>query len=403
MPRDRLMLSVLRRIGAVVLVLATAACAETIALKPGSQSYATARNLAEDREADQAKVYFRRAIADAESDRIADRARIGLGRLLLQDTGRTEADVREAVALTTEAAARDASAKRDLAMLYLDGGVVPEDPVRAAQLLREAAQVSPATALQLAELIAEGRIPEATPDERSTLLADAVSDLKIAERRGSGSAAGQLGQVVAKTDPNQGEELLRRAIERGQRGAILPLAELWFDSGIPADQDRAEALLLRSIDAGEVSAATSLAERRRDAGEVEEAAQLYALAARARQPAGYLGLASLMLDPDLRLTPDTASSGVVLLEQGSNTNPEVALALGRITEQGKYVSVDERRAARLYQTAADAGLATGALRYGRLLKTGRGVSRDPARAIAYLQTASDAGESGAWADLGEMY
>lgn len=387
--------------------LMVAGCAETLAYKPGSQSLADGRNLRDAGDLSGAESALRTALSEARSVRIEDRVRRDLAQTLLGGEPGPE-ETAEAIALLRASAPHNPSAKRDLALIYLEGRHVEADPALAARLLRESAGEDPSAALELARAIGAGSVTPEHPDEWRELIVQAVSDLTIADEAGSVSAARQLGVVYSDpayglTDLDRAEGMLLSALDRGDRGAILPLTQVWFTRDGTGDKARAEALLARGAAEGAPDLAIRLAQHRRDEGAYDDAIRAYAVAARAGYVPAYSGVASLLMNDAYPLTPTTAKAGLALLETGRGANPEIGLALGRIRQDGRYGPADPAAAAALFREAAESGLAEGALYYGLALKSGEGVGADPVQAARYLRRAADRGEARALTDLAELY
>ena len=87
-------------------------------------------------------------------------------------------------------------------------------------------------------------------------------------------------------------------------------------------------------------------------------------------------------------------------EQG---DPEALNALGNAFANGQGVPQSMADAIRLYQQAADRGLAAAQFNLGMLYELGRGVAPDLARAFAFYLKAAEQGFAPAQFNVGTMY
>ena len=92
------------------------------------------------------------------------------------------------------------------------------------------------------------------------------------------------------------------------------------------------------------------------------------------------------------------------LELGAKQgNVDAAFRLGEMAENGRHIPKDLKRAAELYQTAAEAGLFQAQAAVGRMYANGDGVPQDTEKAVFWLTKASEQGFVEAQRKLASVY
>lgn len=99
-----------------------------------------------------------------------------------------------------------------------------------------------------------------------------------------------------------------------------------------------------------------------------------------------------------------ADENVEWLELGVRQgNAEAALNLGKMAESGRGAPQDYKRAAKLYQIAADAGIVQAQAALGKLYANGEGVPQDNEKAVFWLTKAALEGYVEAQRKLAQVY
>ncbi len=99
-----------------------------------------------------------------------------------------------------------------------------------------------------------------------------------------------------------------------------------------------------------------------------------------------------------------ADENIEWLEMGvKQGNAEAALNLAGMAETGRGVPQDYKRAAELYQIAADAGIVQAQAALGKLYANGEGVPQDNEKAIFWLTKAAEEGYVEAQRKLAQVY
>ncbi|XOV89164.1 MAG: hypothetical protein ACFHX7_04540 [Pseudomonadota bacterium] len=91
------------------------------------------------------------------------------------------------------------------------------------------------------------------------------------------------------------------------------------------------------------------------------------------------------------------------LDNARTIDPDNALALNQLGILAEQVDKAPGEAARLYEKAAETGLAAAAVNLARLYRSGRGVSADSGLALALYQAAAEQGYAPAYGPIGAMY
>jgi len=257
------------------------------------------------------------------------------------------------------------------AALRLDAGDgTPEDPVGAARLFEQAAELGHVNAMvRLGELREQGRgVP---------------------------------------TDPAAAARLYKRAGALGSARALTRLAAMSLDGhGVAQDNHEAAALYRQAAALGSPAAAYALA-RMLDKGigmprQLGEAAKFYGHAADKGHPQAMSALATMLefgegIDKDVPLA-------VTWYHKAAEAGDAAGMTgLGYLYALGKGVPRDVAEAERWYRAAARLGSARAEFNLALLILRGEGIKRDVPAAVALLTAAAGQGHAGAMRELGLLF
>jgi uncharacterized protein len=193
----------------------------------------------------------------------------------------------------------------------------------------------------------------------------------------------------------EGHDLL--ALSRPSAPAALGLrdvaeAMLWAGRAAEAGLAEAQALLGQILCFGP--------DRVRDAARGEA---LFAQAAAAGQPEGYLGLAVLLYRRAAGDPARIAQARQLFTQAADGGSPYALFALGIMAESAARDDRGWREAAGFYARAAKHGHRAAQARFGVLLVEGIGAARNPVEGESWVRKAALAGEKDAAAWLGDHY
>ncbi|HUG61827.1 MAG TPA: hypothetical protein VMP03_08270, partial [Methylomirabilota bacterium] len=219
-----------------------------------------------------------------------------------QDVDVTDETRREAMrALEAFADAGDGRSLVLLADLYRDGDGVERSASMARTLYGRAIDLAeePAAYERLASLMLETAYDASDLREAMDLYAAAAD----AGSAGATAAIGRIyisGRGEIAPNRNEGERLLMQAAENGYTAALVQLADHLRDTGNAADAAKAESLYRRALESGEAGGGVGLANLLLARGDRDAALPLFRDAVVADDPSAMVGLARWLLSG----TPD---------------------------------------------------------------------------------------------------
>lgn len=326
-------------------------------------------------------------------------------------------------------AAGDDGAALTLARIFLRGEGVPADPARALSLIESAIAAGNVGdgSVALGNFYRSQEPPDyakaATAFEQAINAGETWGLLALAEmvRRGEGmkpdfarakglieqaivagnvdGGAAMLGDLYRQSappdrDPLKAAEAYQQAIDAGNTGVMLVLAEmLRVGDGIPVDLARSKSLIEESIAAGnsrdgKVALGDFL--RRSDPPDMAGAVACYEEAVELGSVSAMLSLAEVL----------RAGNGVSRDLARAEALIEQSIAAGDV-ENGAYAlgnfrlkadTPDAAGAAQAFEQSAEAGSSQAMLALADLLVAGKGIGPDPARAKSLIERAIAAGE-----------
>jgi TPR repeat protein len=238
-------------------------------------------------------------------------------------------------------------------------------------------------------------------DEARALLLRAVE-------RGNRRAMVGLGQLFSSAptdfrDDAQAAEWYRRAAEKGSVPGMVGLGQaLRVGRGVPKDEAQAAKWYQRAADQGNsramVKLGVMLARGQGVPKDLGRAVELYRQAVAKNNTMAMFNLGQVLHRG--RGAPKDVAGAVGLYRraiEGGNTHAMVSL--GVMLERGIDIPRDDPAAAGLYRRAAERGNTKGMAALGVMLETGIGVPRDVAQAMVWYRRAAERGNSLAMVNL----
>ncbi len=288
------------------------------------------------------------------------------------------------VAVPSQSDPSEAKKLITLADQLASGRRMPRDEAKAAQLYRRAAE-----------------------------LGDPVGKMRF-------GAALVFGRGIT-VDTEQGISLIKAAAEEGYAGAMVLLADLHL-RGLLGSQNRVRALdLLEEAAAKGQLVALVMLGRIYQTGDVVaadpvKAASYYKRAIASGRADAMVAFGRALVEGKLK-GQGSASEGLALLEQAHRLGDKNAvIALGSYHKKAKKLIVlgdqlangrgrprDEKKAAQLYQQAAELGDPVGKMRFGAALVFGRGIAVNTEQGFSLIKSAAEGGDSGAMVLLADLH
>ena len=244
------------------------------------------------------------------------------------------------------------------------------------------------------------------------LAQDADLDVLVARaKNGDADAAGQLGKYLfdIEKNPRSAEKWLKASADAGNVESKYYLARV-YDSAGKRSNAEIVALLQESAGRGYVPAQVMLGKilqfgRRGVPQNTDQARGWYEMAAAKGSGEAMAQLRVIYAQTgDQSVKAGLADENVEWLTLGAKQGDvDAAAALGGLFETGRGVKRDFKRAAELYQTAAEAGNTQAMAGLGKLYANGDGVEQNDERAIFWLDRAARAGYVEAQRKLAEVY
>lgn len=237
--------------------------------------------------------------------------------------------------------------------------------------------------------------------------------LRAKAANGDVDSAAALGKYYYQTEKNlkKAEKWLDAGAKAGNAEAQYYLAKVYDDSkgGKHPNKEIVE-WLEKSATQGYMQAQLMLGKiyqfgRRGIPKDLAKAKQWYDLAAAKGSNEAMQQLQVIyQLSGDEYSKAVLADENVEWLDMGARQgNAEAALNLAMLTEEGRKIPRDYKRAAELYQLAADAGIPQAQAALGKLYANGDGVAQDYQKAVFWLTKASEAGYVEAQRKLASIY
>jgi len=287
----------------------------------------------------------------------------------------------------------------NLGFMYAQGKGVKQDPTKAADSFRRAAEAGFAMAkvnLGLCRLNGWG-VP------RDTKAAFAL--FRDAADSGNGAGAACVGQMLrdgidVQPDPAAAMRYLAAAAEAGDAGAWFELG-LGYDLGLGVDVDKEEAIKWYTLAAADGSAEAQarlgaiLASPGRSELEFKKAGTLLEFASDQGSDYADYYRGFLQLYGARWQKPNPISARLIALSLQDRKSLHGDRLLARIFDHGGAVGRDPKRAASLFRKAALAGDAESQLEMGIRHERSDGVERDLIEAYAWLSLAAPVRATGA--------
>lgn len=240
-----------------------------------------------------------------------------------------------------------------------------------------------------------------------------VSLLIARAKNGDDAAAAELGQYyyVEKKNPKSAEKWLKQAADAGIPDAQYQLARV-YDASREGKHPNKEvvAILEKASSAGQTDAQVYLGRiyefgRKGIARDVRRAEVLYSLAAAKGSNEAMRRLEAIyQASKDGYVKAVQADDDVAWLDKSvEQGNAEAALRLAEMSLRGEKVPKNAKRAAELYQIAADAGSVQAQSELGALYAEGEGVAQNNEKAVELLTAAAKQGYVEAQRKLANLY
>lgn len=238
-----------------------------------------------------------------------------------------------------------------------------------------------------------------------------VDVLTARAKNGDVEASGQLGKYLfdIEKNPRSAEKWLKASADAGNVESKYYLARV-YDSAGKRSNAEIVALLQESAGRGYVPAQVMLGKilqfgRRGVPQNTDQARGWYEMAAAKGSGEAMAQLRVIYAQTgDQSVKAGLADENVEWLTLGAKQgDADAAAALGGLFETGRGVKRDFKRAAELYQTAAEAGNTQAMAGLGKLYANGDGVEQNDERAIFWLDRAARAGYVEAQRKLAEVY
>lgn len=231
--------------------------------------------------------------------------------------------------------------------------------------------------------------------------ADDVASLTARAKNGDDAAAMELGRYyyVEKKNAKSAEKWLKQAADAGIADAQYYLARV-YDASREGKHPNKEvvAILEKASSSGQTDAQVYLGRiyefgRKGIARDVKRAEVLYSLAAAKGSNEAMRRLEAIyQASKDGYVKAVQADDDVAWLDKSvEQGNAEAALRLAEMSYRGEKVPQNYKRAAELYQIAADAGIVQAQSELGTLYVEGKGVKTDDAKAVELLTAAAKQG------------
>jgi TPR repeat protein len=239
------------------------------------------------------------------------------------------------------------------------------------------------------------------------IAADAGRAQQLVERAEKAGLVGRARKTLgdhyrAMGDPGKAVSAYEKAVAAGERGAMLPLAQLLFKGeGVKRDEKRALELVERAEKAGMVGPAqNTLGDYYRSSGQLAQAIAAFEQASDAGEPWAMIPLADMLFKGEGGKRDEKRA--LDLLERA-----EKAGLVGPAQKaSGDYYrsSGQLAQAIAAYERASDAGDRWAMIPLAQMLFKGQGVKRDEKRALELLARAEKSGLVGpAQNTLGDYY
>ncbi len=240
-----------------------------------------------------------------------------------------------------------------------------------------------------------------------------VDVLRSRASNGDVEAATLLGKYYfdIEKDAKKAEKWIKAAADAGDAEALYYLARIYDDSREGKHPNKeVVAVLEKSAGMGFPAAQVMLGKiyqfgRRGIPKDLKKARMWYEMAAAkgANEAMAQLNVI-YQQSGDANTKAAMADENVEWLELGvKQGNAEAALNLGKMAETGRGVPQNYKRAAELYQIAADEGLVQAQAALGKLYANGDGVPQDNEKAVFWLTKAAEQGYVEAQRKLAQVY
>ena len=244
----------------------------------------------------------------------------------------------------------------------------------------------------------------------------AAFDETVAEAQalnGDAQAALQLGRYyrLEKKDPKKAERFFKIAADNHNPEALYHLAKIYDESREGKHPNKeVVAILEQSAGLGWTEAQVMLGRiyqfgRKGIAKDLKKAQMWYDLAAAkgSREALHQLDVIYAS-SKDGYVKAVQKDDNIAWLDKAvSQGNAEAAYNLAVLAEQGQSIPKNEKRAAQLYQTAADAGIVPAQAALGAMYADGRGVKRNEKKALSLLTSSAEQGYVEAQRKLAHIY
>ncbi len=237
--------------------------------------------------------------------------------------------------------------------------------------------------------------------------------LRSRASNGDVQAATLLGKYYFDIEKNakRAEKWIKSAAEAGDAEALYYLARIYDESREGKHPNKeVVSVLEKSAGQGYALAQVMLGRiyqfgRRGIPQDLKKARMWYELAAAKGANEAMSQLSVIYQQSGDALTKAAlADDNIEWLELGvKQGNAEAALNLGKMAEAGRGVPQDYKRAAKLYQIAADAGIVQAQAALGNLYANGEGVPQDNKKAVLWLTKAAEDGYVEAQRKLAQVY
>jgi TPR repeat protein len=225
----------------------------------------------------------------------------------------------------------------------------------------------------------------------------------------------EQGRGTARNEP-EAAAWYQAAADQGHAQAQRNLGRMYESGrGVPQDDGKALALYREAAAAGDASAQYKVGQfiehGRGTPADPAAAVPFYRAAAQAGEVDAQLALAGLFRSADNNVPEDPTRAakwyGEAVTQLQAQARRGDLLAVERLADlylDGTGVPKDAKRAAALYEAAADRGRTGAQVKLARLLQRGQdALAPDPAKAATYFQMAADQGHVGAGYTLAQMY
>ena len=279
----------------------------------------------------------------------------------------------------------DSVSLRELGTRYREGDGVEKNPVKAVELLREAAELEDAQAassLGYMLMVGEGVPSDITGAERY---------LRTAAEARNTTAMCNLGVLLSDTVPDESISWFVRAADAGSLRAVKNLAAAYSTgSGVPLDKARASEYYQKAAGLGDIDSMCVLASMLRNGDGVPTdkagAAELYRRAADLGDPDAQYDLA-FMLDAGEGVPQDREEAERLFALSADQGDTDACLCLGGILyERGDYQDAEGR-----FMTAALKGDVKAMYNLGLMYSEGSLGEPDMGKAEEWFESAAEDG------------